>query len=64
MSNAPRPADILFPDARRQDAVTIGFCVLPPFGCGKPVTAFDDALSAREFQISGLCQTCQDSIFG
>ena len=23
-----------------------------------------DALSAREFEISGLCQRCQDNIFG
>ena len=25
---------------------------------------FTDELSAREFTISGMCQTCQDGIFG
>lgn len=25
--------------------------------------SFRDALSEREFQISGMCQQCQDSIF-
>lgn len=32
--------------------------------CGKPATTFRDALSKREYGISGLCQSCQDSIFG
>ena len=26
--------------------------------------SFSDELSLREFHISGLCQTCQDSVFG
>lgn len=39
-----------------------GFC---PF-CGKPVSLADfrDALSVKEFRISGICQPCQDSFFG
>lgn len=32
--------------------------------CGKPVDGFRDALSAKEYGISGLCQKCQDSVFG
>jgi hypothetical protein len=32
--------------------------------CVKPVTRFRDALSQREWQISGICQKCQDQIFG
>ena len=38
-----------------------GYC---PF-CSKPVDMadFKDALSAKEFGISGMCQKCQDSIF-
>lgn len=39
-------------------------CVPAPIGCGQPVGPFRDELSAREYQISGLCQKCQDSIFG
>ena len=36
-----------------------------PF-CGKPVKLedFTDRLSKREFQISGICQKCQDKTFG
>ena len=33
-------------------------------GCGEDVLNFRDALSNREYQISGMCQKCQDSIFG
>jgi len=35
--------------------------------CGKevdPRTEFRDPLSVKEFTISGLCQKCQDSVFG
>ena len=35
--------------------------------CGESVfveTDFRDALSVKEYGISGLCQTCQDDIFG
>lgn len=32
--------------------------------CGKSATEFKDARSKKEFDISGLCQTCQDLIFG
>lgn len=40
-------------------------CAAPPFGCGKPVNALDftDWLSAKEYQVSGLCQSCQDFVF-
>jgi len=29
-----------------------------------PVTEFKDVLSVKEFRINGLCQKCQDGIFG
>ena len=34
--------------------------------CGEYVSAnnFRDRLSLEEFRISGMCQVCQDSIFG
>lgn len=40
----------------------IGLCSF----CNKPVNQedFRDALSRREFEISGLCQKCQDKFFG
>lgn len=31
---------------------------------GRPVFVFDDILSAKEYTISGMCQDCQDSVFG
>jgi len=41
-------------------------CAAKPYGCGKPVNGLDfkDDLSAKEYLISGLCQECQDSVFG
>jgi hypothetical protein len=32
--------------------------------CGGSATAFRDALSEKEYTISGMCQRCQDDIFG
>ncbi len=37
-----------------------GFCPT----CSEPVVSFRDEPSAREFGISGMCQSCQDSVFG
>ena len=31
--------------------------------CGKPLGKFRDMLSVREGQISGYCQSCQDSVW-
>lgn len=59
-----RPIDILLPQAERPEAIRLGFCSLPPLGCGQPVTGFRDALSEREYGISGMCQDCQDEVFG
>ena len=41
--------------------VMLGLC---PF-CKKPVTIedFRDDLSRKEFEISGMCQQCQDNFF-
>ena len=32
--------------------------------CGESAVDFTDELSRKEFGISGLCQGCQDGIFG
>ena len=32
--------------------------------CSTSVTGFRDALSEDEYYISGMCQLCQDEIFG
>jgi len=41
------------------DLVERGLCP----SCRQPVGIFNDALSRKEFGISGLCQKCQDRIF-
>ena len=53
--------NILFPLAKR--AREKGECPT----CGGPIeklSDFRDALSRREFRISGMCQKCQDEVFG
>ena len=52
--------------AGRTTAITSDRCVSAPIGCGKPVTldSFRDAISLKEYRISGLCQECQDKVFG
>lgn len=37
-----------------------GVCVT----CGGEVGEFRDELSVKEYGISGMCQKCQDSVFG
>lgn len=32
--------------------------------CGNAIGGFRDDLSVKEFSISGMCQKCQDSVFG
>ena len=44
------------------DLIELGLC---PF-CKEKVyeNGFTDELSSREFKISGLCQDCQNKVFG
>ena len=44
----------------RSDCITSDTCVM----CGQSATNFRDALSRKEFSISGMCQPCQDHVFG
>lgn len=57
--------DKIFPS--RKEAIEKVMCV-PEFGCGKHIwdmnEEFKDEISKKEFFISGLCQECQDSVFG
>jgi len=41
------------------DLIKRGLCP----SCKQPVGAFRDALSRREYGISGFCQKCQDKTF-
>lgn len=61
---SPEMEDFLNIIAGRTDAIRADRCVNPPYGCGGPATEFRDAKSMQEYRISGLCQKCQDKIFG
>lgn len=43
----------------RKDNKICPFC-----GCDTSNMKFKDALSEKEYKISGLCQKCQDKMFG
>lgn len=48
----------------RREAIYQNKCVPKPIGCGREVLPeLWDALSQKEFSISGLCADCQDGIF-
>jgi len=53
-----RPVDMIFPNLRKLKEE--GKCPL----CHGEITGFRNELSAREYRISGMCQNCQDSMFG
>ena len=44
----------------RVGAVAEASCVT----CSGEASQFRDSLSKKEYTISGMCQTCQDSVFG
>lgn len=53
-----RPFAKVFPKAI--DAIKDGICPV----CRNEITGFRDALSEKEYTISGMCQACQDRVFG
>lgn len=44
----------------RTTAIQLDYCVI----CRKPATEFRDAVSRKEYTLSGFCQRCQDETFG
>ena len=44
----------------RKESIAQDTCV----SCKEDASTFNDDLSRKEFTISGLCQICQDSVFG
>jgi hypothetical protein len=50
--------------ADRRETIKQDVCIPPPIGCGGPANEFEDEMSRREFRISGLCQACQNKVFG
>lgn len=43
-----------------KDCIANGICAC----CGQAVEGFRDDLSKREYEISRMCQKCQDGVFG
>ena len=41
-------------------AINLDMCVV----CRKEVRGFSSAIAAKEFTISGMCEPCQDEVFG
>ncbi len=48
----------VFPEA--MENIKDGKCAV----CGGPVGKFRDGRSRMEYDISGMCQACQDEVFG
>ena len=48
----------------RTVTISHDICIPTPIGCGGQAANFRDEISRKEYTISGLCQKCQDSIFG
>lgn len=44
----------------RRTSIITDTCAL----CKQPAVEFRDSLSEKEYSISGMCQACQDKIFG
>jgi hypothetical protein len=59
-AQAALPHSVLDMLARRPQCIAEGVCV----DCGGSAGPFRDALSKKEHGISGLCQKCQDAVFG
>lgn len=45
---------------KRHTSITEDVCV----SCGGDAKEFDSDISRREYSISGMCQKCQDEVFG
>lgn len=50
--------------ADREGTIKTNKCIPPPIGCGQDAIWFRNKQSSKEYSISGLCQECQDKIFG
>ena len=51
----------------RRESIKANQCIPAPMGCGREIPQSElqewDALTLKEFTISGWCRTCQDKIF-
>ena len=61
---SPRMTSLLEKMFGRTSSIVANKCIKPPLGCGEKITGFNDSLSEKEYKISGLCQDCQNKVFG
>lgn len=54
----PRPVDLAFPD--RIPKIKAHICAI----CEERVDGFRNELAQEEYLVSGMCQKCQDMMFG
>jgi hypothetical protein len=57
---SPKIEELLNTAVGRTSAIESDVCAL----CGQPATSFRDELSRKEYTIGGMCQSCQDKVFG
>lgn len=63
-SKSPEIAQLLEGFSGRTTAIEADKCINPPIGCGQAAIEFGNYNSWKEYTISGLCQECQDKMFG
>ena len=57
-------SEIIFNGKDRATCVREGTCVTCDEAQGLIATSFRDDVSRKEYSISGMCQSCQDDVFG
>lgn len=60
IQNSLETMSTIFFNRSRKESILRKTCVK----CGGSAKVFKDKLSQKEYSISGLCQKCQDFIFG
>ena len=57
-------SQIIWNGKDRQTCIEEGICVTCDEAKGLIATSFRDDVSRKEYAISGMCQSCQDDVFG
>jgi len=56
--------EIIFNGKTREACISEGVCISCDEAKDLKATSFDDDISRKEYAISGMCQSCQDDVFG
>lgn len=59
--------DVLNAMFSRTESITSSRCIPAPTGCGREIPSAEiegwSSITVKEYRISGLCRTCQDTVF-